>query len=233
MSRSQFVCIALHADGLETAREMLKGFPDEVLAKAARTAVYRARRTLETESNREIVKKYDITQANVRTQRNVRYAAQYSPGAGVTAEILFSGRQIPLHRFRSTVPKTYTQDDIKNVVFARTSSGVGWHRLFQSVPVSGRVKLGESMTQFKHVFTATVKAGTHGATHTGVWQRTGAYNSDGIEKIKEISAISVAQMLNNEEVRANLQEKTVDAFDKRLSENVNAILNGYWKEKKK
>lgn len=234
MSKTNFVAVGLHEGSLETAREMLNGFPKKVMRSGVYAGISRARRTLETESSREIVKEYDITQKNVRAERTVRYSARYSPELGLAAKVSFSGTQIPLYRFARSTPRVHTQDIITNRVYANLGKyGRGWFELKQSIPSRGHSKRGTRVEPLNHVFTATMKAGKQGATHTGFFERTGKYNSNGIEKIKEISALAVPQMLNNEDVRKELTSKTIDAFDKRLSENVNAILNGYWKDSKR
>lgn len=53
---------------------------------------------------KEVQKKYDISGANLRTDKNIKCRYSYASGS-VTATVTFAGKKIPLYRYNGTTPK--------------------------------------------------------------------------------------------------------------------------------
>ena len=65
------------------------------------------------------------------------------------------------------------------------------------------------------------------ASHTGIFERTGAKTSSGKDQIEELFGPSVPQMLGQQEVAQKLSEEAMEKFEERLDHEINAILNGW------
>ena len=81
---------------IERAKALLAGIQGGV-DKAMKASMSRTVDRLRRESNQAIREKYDITDAGIRAEKNVR--VRYSYQNGVQATVTFSGRKIPLYRF--------------------------------------------------------------------------------------------------------------------------------------
>ena len=204
-------------EAIERAKALLNGIPDGV-EKAMKAAMSRTVQKVRSGTNKAIQEKYDITDANIRNEKNVR--VRYTYQNGVQATVTFSGRKIPLYRFGGSSPKVPTQD----VAAGRKPVMVKgmWTMQYQGVPARGHQFKGTGPTQFADAFVAQMKSG-----HIGIFERTGGSTSEGSDAIREIMGSSVAQMVGRQEVAQKLTEEAYQTFETELDKAVYRILTGW------
>lgn len=204
-------------EAIERAKALLAGIPGG-MDKAMKAAMSRTVRRLRSESNKAIQEKYDISDAGIRTEKNVRVS--YSYQNGVQATVTFSGRKIPLHRFGGASPAVPTQDiaEGRKPVMVKGA----WTMQYQGAPASGHQFKDTGPTQFADAFVARMKSG-----HIGIFERTGGSTSDGSDAIREIMGSSVAQMVGKPEVAQRLTEEAYQTFETELDKAVYRILTGW------
>ena len=202
---------------IERAKSLLAGIPGGV-DKAMKAYMSRTVDRLRRESNEAIREKYDITDAGIRSEKNVR--VRYSYQNGVQATVTFSGRKIPLYRFGGAYPKVPTQD----IAAGRKPVIVkgAWTMQYQGVAARGHQFQDTSPTQFMDAFVAQMKSG-----HIGIFERTGGSTSEGSDAIREIMGSSVAQMVGNQQVAQRLTERAYETFETELDKAVYRILTGW------
>lgn len=202
---------------IERAKALLAGIPGGV-DKAMKASMSRTVDKLRRESNQAIREKYDITDAGIRSEKNVR--VRYSYQNGVQATVTFSGRKIPLYRFGGAYPKVPTQDIAagKKPVMVKGA----WTMQYQGVAARGHQFQDTGPTQFMDAFVAQMKPG-----HIGIFERTGGSTSKGSDAIREIMGSSVAQMVGNQQVAQGLTERAYETFETELDKAVYRILTGW------
>lgn len=163
-----------------------------------KSAVSHAAAHLRTISARTIRERYAISHANVTANANVKISYNYHDGA--QSEVIFNGRRIPLYRFDGAAPK----------------------QPVQRADTRGHALKSTSPYHFAHAFVARMPGG-----HIGIFERTGGETSKGKDEIREFLSPAVPQMVGNQEVAEKLAKESMETFEKRLLENVNAILYGY------
>ena len=202
---------------IERAKALLAGIPGGV-DKAMKASMSRTVDKLRRESNQAIREKYDITDAGIRSEKNVR--VRYSYQNGVQATVTFSGRKIPLYRFGGAYPKVPTQDIAagKKPVMVKGA----WTMQYQGVAARGHQFQDTGPTQFMDAFVAQMKSG-----HIGIFERTGGSTSEGSDAIREIMGSSVAQMVGNQQVAQGLTERAYETFETELDKAMYRILTGW------
>ncbi len=202
---------------IERAKALLSNIPDGV-DKAMKAAMSRTVQRLRSDANRAIQEKYDISDAGIRTEKNVR--VRYSYQNGVQATVTFSGRKIPLYRFGGSYPKVPTQD----IAAGRKPVMVkgAWTMQYQGVAARGHQFKDTGPTQFMDAFVAQMKSG-----HIGIFERTGGSTSEGSDAIREIMGSSVAQMVGKPQVAEKLTEGAYQTFETELDKAVYRILTGW------
>lgn len=202
---------------IERAKALLAGIQGGV-DKAMKASMSRTVDRLRRESNQAIREKYDITDAGIRSEKNVR--VRYSYQNGVQATVTFSGRKIPLYRFGGAYPKVPTQDIAagKKPVMVKGA----WTMQYQGVAARGHQFQDTGPTQFMDAFVAQMKSG-----HIGIFERTGGSTSEGSDAIREIMGSSVAQMVGNQQVAQGLTERAYETFETELDKAVYRILTGW------
>ena len=205
-------------DAIEHANKVLIGIPGGV-ESAVKNAMPRAASALRTGSAKAIQEKYDISSANLRTNENVRISYDYNNG--FTANVLFSGKKIPLFRYNKTSPKTPSVDKGKTVNVILSG---GWRTVHPGQAASAHQLKSSSPMKFNNAFVARMKSG-----HVGIFERTGGISSNGNEQIKELQGSSVPQMLGSQEVQEKLKETAAKKFEERMDHEITRILNGWGK----
>lgn len=176
--------------------------------KAIRSATNRAAAYLRTASVKHIRDRYDISAKNVR-EKDV-FQVKYILGQGLSAIISFAGHKIPLYRYGGTSPKQPAAGTL----------------------VKAHIMKATRPYPFYNAFIATMQ-NSNGKNHTGIFERTGKPSSRNTsadlkrESIREITGLSVKQMLNNDETRNRLTLETVDKWEERIEHEINAFLNGW------
>jgi hypothetical protein len=203
---------------LDRAETLLAGFPGGI-DKALRSAMRRTAQHVRTQSGRRARERYAIDTKDLRADRAVNIRYSYAAGQGVNATILFRGTKIPLYRFQGTSPTapSYNTDKTVNLLIQGQ-----WRKGHPGVAAAGHQLKSTAPTRFDNGFIASFKSG-----HTGIFERSGGMTSTGRDEIRELMGSSLPQMVGNDEVLEKLSKDAMDMFDKRLSHEVDAIMNGW------
>lgn len=202
---------------LERADLLLAGIPGG-LDKAVKSAMSRTAQYVRTQASKRVRERYAITAGDLRTDSNVKINYNYALGSGIEANILFSGRKIPLYRFSGASPKAPTQSpEVVNILINGR-----WVKAHPGVAASGHQLKGTAPTRFQNAFVARFSSG-----HTGIFERTGGMTAGNRDEIKELMGSSIPQMIGNDEVLESLAKDANDKFDERLAHEVEAVLNGW------
>ena len=183
-----------------------------------KAAMSRTVQRLRSGTNKAIREKYDISDAGIRAEKQVRVRYDYRDG--VQATVTFSGRKIPLWRFGGAWPAVPTQDIAAGKMPVMVK-GV-WTRQYPGVAARGHQFRDTRVTQFSDAFVAQMKSG-----HIGIFERTGGSTSEGSDAIQELMGSSVAQMLGRQEVAQKLTEEAYQTFERELDGAVYRILAGW------
>ncbi len=231
-SASVRLSIAGQSD-IDQAIALLSGVEGGI-EKAMRDAMRRAAAHLRKSSSAAIRERYAISSGAIRDEsdKNIPWKVTYTPGKGVQADVYFAGERIPLFRFDGASPSQPTPDTSEFFPVSIGGAPPGKdqpHRMMHpGVAAYAHVLKSTSPKRFEGAFVVTVKAGRHGGTHTGIFERTGGRTSSGKDEIEELFGPAVPQMLASGEVRKRLTEEAAQVFMDRLYHNVTAILSGYW-----
>ena len=79
-----------------------------------KSAMSRAVSNMRSGYVKEVQKKYDISGANLRTDKNIKCRYSYASGS-VTATVTFAGKKISLYRYNGTTPKIPKYDTRRRV----------------------------------------------------------------------------------------------------------------------
>jgi hypothetical protein len=205
--------IEITTEQIERINLILHGIPGGV-SKALNAVIQRGVSALRSNALNEITKVYTITKKDVRAESNIKISRVYSKdsNSGVIGTIEYAGASIPLIRFG-----------------AKSSGSKGVYA--RQMKSSGR-------ELFRHAFIAKMKSG-----HIGMFERVNdnymksrkgqtkhsqmiGYN--GSKKYyDQFYGSSVAHMLNNPGVKAELEKKVQETIDKRIEHEIHRILKGY------
>lgn len=204
-------------DTLERAKAMLAGI-DGGINRAVRSAMSRVASNLRSNSTKAIQERYAISASSIREHENVRVT--YNFRDGVQAEIKFTGRKIPLYRYKGAAPVTPEYDKTRWIK-ALVDGKMTW--VHPGVSARGHLLASTAPTVFENAFVARMKSG-----HIGIFERTGELNRAGTgSEIQEIMGLSVPQMLGSGEVERKLADTAARKFGERLDHEINRILNEY------
>ncbi len=201
-------------DVLSRAEKLLAGMPGKFDAALQSTAK-RTLQEIQKNSSKEIRKKYAISDANIRKERNITF--RYRIGHGITASILFSSHKIPLHRYEGSGP----QNPQVSARFMPVKTSDGWRMMHPGMTAYGHQFKSTSAHLLTGTFVARFKSG-----HVGIFERTGGVTDTGKDEIHERMGSAVAQMVGNEEVAQPLCEQAMEQFDVRLEQEAERILAG-------
>lgn len=218
---SSFYVEFIGAEKFQNAEQMLADVPGG-MERALKSATKRAVSFLRTQSTKEIRQRYDITRKAIRAEQNIRVNYRYFNG--VEARVSFRGNKIPLWRYGGSSPKTPTVNPDKTIMAIVNGNLRPVH---PGIAAAGHQLLSTAPFKFDNAFVATVKAGTGGKTHTGIFERTGGRMANGGAAIKEIMGSSVPQMVGGEDVAESLTDQAMDKFEERLIHEVDAIVKGW------
>lgn len=202
---------------LPRAEALLAGIPGGI-DKALKSALSRSAQHLRTNASKQVRKRYDISNQNLRAEKSITSRYSYSAGSGMSATIRFAGTKIPLYRFGGASPTTPTyRGDLLPVLL-----NGHWKMVHPGVTAAGHQLKGTSPKTLEGTFVARFSSG-----HIGIFERTGGSSASGGDAIREIMGSSLPQMVGNEAVLESLSESVRDKFDERLTHEVDAILNGW------
>ena len=214
----KYVSIKVDTGQLRRAEEILRGIPGGA-EQAVKSSLLRARQHLWTQSRREVRKKYDISDANLRAERSARMTYRYSPGAGIEAGVDFMGNKIPLHKFTGSAPRERV-DQNKTVLV----NAYGAMRFVHPSIAAKAHQYRETPAEtFPHAFVARMRSG-----HVGIFEREkGKTRLDPNLPIHELKGDAFSQMVGEQSVRDALTEDALDTMEKRLDHEIERILRGY------
>lgn len=202
--------IEITNEQMERVNLILSGVPNGA-KKAFYNAINRGLQTVRTQSGKSVNKTYRILQKDFKSETNIRQ--KRASQNDLIGEIAFAGTTIPLIKF-SVSPKEPKSQAV-TVAVLRESGG----------------------ERLKHAFIANVQTGHPGKDHVGVFERTGEQGieerlnryrrSKHTETIRQLYGPSAAAMLNNYEVRQELEKAAQETIDKRVEHEITRILNGY------
>lgn len=209
--------IYLTGGALDRAEKMLAGIPGGT-EKAVKSAMSRAVSNMRSGYVKEVQKKYDISGANLRTDKNIKCRYSYASGS-VTATVTFAGKKIPLYRYNGTTPKIPKYDTSRRVPVVIKNETKMAH---PGITARAHIFKDTSPYLIDESFVATMKN-----THTGIFERDGTTMGNGGDGITEKMGLSIPQMVGNEEVRENIADEAWKKFDERLDHEIMALMNGW------
>jgi len=222
----RLVEIQVDTEQVKRAEEILRGIPGGA-EQALRSSLFRARQHLWAQSRREVRKKYDISDENIRAEQSARMTYRYSPGVGVELYVNFLGNKIPLHKFNQAYPEdrvnqnklvyVYTNKTYKNSLYGHITA------VAPSVPAKAHQYRDSPVETFRHAFVARMRSG-----HVGIFERDeGKTRFDPNLPIHEMKGDAFAQMVGEESVRTALKQDATNTLEKRLDHEIERILKGY------
>ena len=209
--------IYLTGGALDRAEKMLAGIPGGT-EKAVKSAMSRAVSNMRSGYVKEVQKKYAISGANLRTDKNIK--CRYSSASGsVTATLTVAGKELSLSRYTGTPPKLPIYDTSRRVPVVIKNAPTMAH---PGITARAHIFKDTSPYLIDESFVATMKN-----THTGIFERDGTTMGNGGDGITEKMGLSIPQMVGNEEVRENIADEAWKKFDERLDHEIMALMNGW------
>ena len=194
----QGVIVTVSQEQVNHVNKVLHSAPEKALT-VYRRAFERGLNAARVQASREIRKRYDISDSNLRTYQNIQSRVQ-TQADGVVGYINFSSAKIPLYRFHpSPSARKYT---------TRYVNGISGWRV--TTEVSAADTRG-AMIRRRAAFIATFQSG-----HTGMFYRTGGKTSSGKAEIREYFGYSTADMLDYPEAREAVQERAAEIVRSRI-----------------
>lgn len=231
---------------VEKAEAVLRYIPGGA-EKALDTALKKARRSHSKLAEDAVTSQYRISRADLNKKDYGRDRKRITPqfrmltkaeGAGYVHAITYYGYVIPLAEFNRDKMTDQRNPAAVHPIYRerwRNGHGADVYHFRESIPPSGiGVLKGESGETFEHGFVAPMPAGRTGHMHWGLYHRKqhkakydpvrGALIGD--DSIPQFYGPSVAHMVANENVRAQVDEGMRQAVDRDLDEKIRKILNG-------
>lgn len=192
------VVVTISQEQVNRVNSVLRAAPEKALT-VYRRAFGRALDAARVQASKEIRKRYDISDANLRTYQTIQSRVE-TAADGVIGHINFASAKIPLYRFHpSPAQRKYT---------TRYVNGVGGWRV--TTDVSAADTRG-AMVRRSTAFIATFQSG-----HTGIFSRTGEETASGKSKLREWYGYSVKDMLDYQEAREAIQERAAEIVQSRI-----------------
>lgn len=222
--------VGISAERMTEAQKRLAGLGGDIEEIVAKSQTY-ARDYAKKRVNEFIMEKYAISEEAINAVSVIKSRAFKTAGVGRWANFTLSSNKIDLYKYDGTSPLVRTNGRRKHLV--EMTRGANY--VFESAIASGRQFRDTSPSPIKaegnrsDAFIATVAAGTHGATHTGIFQRVKGSQRKGfpnIEQIREVEGSSPSQMLGNDEVGESLREATQAVLDKKFDSEVEKVMKG-------
>ncbi len=192
------VYVSISQTQVDHVNSVLRSVPEKAMT-VYRRAFNRGLGTARVQAAREIRKRYDISESNLRTYETIQSGLRAQTN-GVIGFINFASAKIPLYRFHpSPAQRKYT---------TRYVNGVGGWRV--TTDVSAADNRG-AMIRRNTAFIATFQSG-----HTGIFSRTEEETAGGKPKLREWYGYSVRDMLDYPEAREAIQERAAEIVQSRI-----------------
>ena len=155
-----------------------------------------------TAAGKMVRQTYHISAGDFNSRGYMRYNSVTKNGDGIIGSIEYSGGVIPLMKFKVS-PSTPKKRTTPSAAVLKASSLVKFNRQ-------------------KNVFVAQMKSG-----HIGIMERQKGTVSPatGKEKLKELLSPAVPQMVGNEKVMQNVEERVNEVINQRIEHEIERLLS--------
>ena len=155
-----------------------------------------------TAAGKMVRQTYHISAGDFNSRGYMRYNSVTKNGDGIIGSIEYSGGVIPLMKFKVS-PSTPKKRTTPSAAVLKASSLVTFNRQ-------------------KNVFVAQMKSG-----HIGIMERQKGTVSPatGKEKLKELLSPAVPQMVGNEKVMQNVEERVNEVINQRIEHEIERLLS--------
>lgn len=170
--------------------------------KVLKPALARGLMAGKTAAGKMVRKTYHISAGDFNSRGYMRYNSVTKNGDGIIGSIEYSGGVIPLIKFKVS-PGTPKKKTTPGAAVLKASSLVKFNRQ-------------------KNVFVAQMKSG-----HIGIMERQKGTVSPatGKEKLKELLSPAVPQMVGNEKVMQNVEERVNEVINQRIEHEIERLLS--------
>ncbi len=170
--------------------------------KVLKPALARGLMAGKTAAGKMVRQTYHISAGDFNSRGYMRYNSVTKNGDGIIGSIEYSGGVIPLMKFKVS-PSTPKKKTTPSAAVLKASSLVKFNRQ-------------------KNVFVAQMKSG-----HIGIMERQKGTVSPatGKEKLKELLSPAVPQMVGNEKVMQNVEERVNEVINQRIEHEIERLLS--------
>ena len=170
--------------------------------KVLKPALARGLMAGKTAAGKMVRQTYHISAGDFNSRGYMRYNSVTKNGDGIIGSIEYSGGVIPLIKFKVS-PSTPKKRTTPSAAVLKASSLVKFNRQ-------------------KNVFVAQMKSG-----HIGIMERQKGTVSPatGKEKLKELLSPAVPQMVGNEKVMQNVEERVNEVINQRIEHEIERLLS--------
>ena len=170
--------------------------------KVLKPALARGLMAGKTAAGKMVRQTYHISAGDFNSRGYMRYNSVTKNGDGIIGSIEYSGGVIPLIKFKVS-PSTPKKKTTPSAAVLKASSLVKFNRQ-------------------KNVFVAQMKSG-----HIGIMERQKGTVSPatGKEKLKELLSPAVPQMVGNEKVMQNVEERVNEVINQRIEHEIERLLS--------
>lgn len=170
--------------------------------KVLKPALARGLMAGKTAAGKMVRQTYHISAGDFNSRGYMRYNSVIKNGDGIIGSIEYSGGVIPLIKFKVS-PSTPKKRTTPSAAVLKASSLVKFNRQ-------------------KNVFVAQMKSG-----HIGIMERQKGTVSPatGKEKLKELLSPAVPQMVGNEKVMQNVEERVNEVINQRIEHEIERLLS--------
>lgn len=170
--------------------------------KVLKPALARGLMTGKTAAGQMVRQTYHVSAGDFNSRGYMKYNNVTKKGSGIIGSIEYSGGVIPLIKFKVS-PNTTKKKTTPSAAVLKASSLVKFDRQ-------------------KNVFVAQMKSG-----HIGIMKRQKGTVSPatGKEKLKELLSPAVPQMVGNEKVMQNVEERVNEVIHQRIEHEIERLLS--------
>ena len=170
--------------------------------KVLKPALARGLMAGKTAAGKMVRQTYHISAGDFNSRGYMKYNSVTKNGDGIIGSIEYSGGVIPLIKFKVS-PSTPKKKTTPSAAVLKASSLVKFNRQ-------------------KNVFVAQMKSG-----HIGIMERQKGTVSQttGKEKLKELLSPAVPQMVGNEKVMQNVEERVNEVINQRIEHEIERLLS--------
>ena len=170
--------------------------------KVLKPALARGLMAGKTAAGKMVRQTYHISAGDFNSRGYMRYNSVTKNGDGIIGSIEYSGGVIPLIKFKVS-PSTPKKRTTPSAAVLKANSLVKFNRQ-------------------KNVFVAQMKSG-----HIGIMERQKGTVSPatGKEKLKELLSPAVPQMVGNEKVMQNVEERVNEVINQRIEHEIERLLS--------